>query len=153
MARLRESSTGSAWVLAGEIKIRIKSKSKKERGRGGIAGVRAGGIRICLRRGIRRGARGARWLGLFGAFGDDAVVTWGILRGTSKGAFAGVPPGGGTFAVPFVNVARFQDGRMAGESIYFDLATLCDQSRIPIEKLRAAAKTRAQALGSRAHAG
>ena len=86
------------------------------------------------------------------AFGDDVVVTWGTLRGTSKGAFAGVPPGGGTFAVPFVNVARFRDGRMAGESIYFDLATLCDQSGIPIEKLRAAAKTRAQALGSPAHA-
>jgi predicted ester cyclase len=27
------------------------------------------------------------------AFGEDAVVTWGTLRGTSKGAFVGVPPG------------------------------------------------------------
>jgi steroid delta-isomerase-like uncharacterized protein len=86
------------------------------------------------------------------AFGDDVVVTWGTLRGTSKGPFVGVPPGGGTFAVPFVNVARFRDGRMAGESIYFDLASLCDQSGLPIEKLQAAARTRAQTQRTRANA-
>ena len=80
------------------------------------------------------------------AFGDDAVVTWGTLRGTSKGEFLGVPGSGRAFALPFVNVARFRAGRMAGESIFFDLATLCDQSGLPIEKLRAAAQVRAQAL-------
>jgi steroid delta-isomerase-like uncharacterized protein len=82
------------------------------------------------------------------AFGEDVVVTWGALRGTSKGAFVGVPPGGGAFAVPFVNVARFRDGRMAGESIYFDLATLCDQSGLSIDKVRAAAQKRAESLRS-----
>lgn len=41
----------------------------------------------------------------------------------------------GAFAVPFVNVARFRDGRMAGESIYSDLASLCDQSGLSIEKV------------------
>jgi steroid delta-isomerase-like uncharacterized protein len=56
------------------------------------------------------------------AFGDDAVVTWGTLRGTSKGEFLGVPAGGRAFEVQLVNVARFRAGRMAGESIYFDLA-------------------------------
>jgi hypothetical protein len=35
---------------------------------------------------------------------------------------------------------------MAGESIHFDLATLCEQSRLPIDKIRAAAQLRAQAL-------
>jgi steroid delta-isomerase-like uncharacterized protein len=86
------------------------------------------------------------------AFGDDVLVTWGTLRGTSKGAFLGIPPSGRAFAVPFVNVARFRAGQMAGESIYFDLASLCDQGGLPIEKLRAAAQTRAQALRTRAHA-
>jgi hypothetical protein len=28
---------------------------------------------------------------------------------------------------------------MAGERIYFDLATLCEQARIPLEEVRAAA--------------
>ena len=58
----------------------------------------------------------------------------------------GVPAGGGAFALQFVNVARFRAGRMAGESIHFDLATLCDQAGLPIEKIRAAAHVRAQAL-------
>jgi hypothetical protein len=31
---------------------------------------------------------------------------------------------------------------MAGEIIYFDLATLCEQARIPLEAVRAAAAAR-----------
>ena len=76
------------------------------------------------------------------AFGDDSVVVWGTLRGTSRGEWLGVPPGGGTFAVPFGNVVPFRDGLMAGEIIYFDLATLCEQAGIPLEAVRAAAAAR-----------
>jgi hypothetical protein len=35
---------------------------------------------------------------------------------------------------------------MKGESIYFDLATLCEQARLPIDQVRAGAKARAEAL-------
>jgi len=80
------------------------------------------------------------------AFGDDVVVTWGTLRGTSRGEWLGVPASGRTFALQFVNVARFRAGLMAGESIHFDLATLCEQGGLPIEEIRAAAKVRAQAM-------
>ena len=73
------------------------------------------------------------------AVGDDVVAVWGTLRGTSLGNWLGVPPGGGTFAVPFANVVPFEHGLMAGERIYFDLATLCEQARIPLEDIRAAA--------------
>jgi predicted ester cyclase len=41
------------------------------------------------------------------AFGDDVIVVWGTLRGTSRGEWLGVAPGGGTFAVPFANVVPF----------------------------------------------
>jgi len=75
------------------------------------------------------------------AFGDDVIVVWGTLRGTSRGNWLGIPPGGGTFAVPFANVVPFEHGLMAGERIYFDLATLCEQARIPLEEIRAAAAT------------
>jgi hypothetical protein len=34
------------------------------------------------------------------------------------------------------------DGLLAGESIYFDLATLCEQAGISVEQVRAAAKSR-----------
>ncbi|MFN2590250.1 MAG: ester cyclase, partial [Actinomycetota bacterium] len=76
------------------------------------------------------------------AFGDDIVVVWGTLRGTSGGDWLGVPPSGGSFAVSFANVAPFRDGRMAGETIYFDLATLCEQAGLPLETIRQAATVR-----------
>src|SRR5262245_4150322 len=34
------------------------------------------------------------------AVGDDVIAVWGTLRGTSRGDWLGVPPGGGAFAVP-----------------------------------------------------
>jgi steroid delta-isomerase-like uncharacterized protein len=82
------------------------------------------------------------------AIGDDVVVAWGHLRGTSGGDWLGVSPSGGSFSVPFVNVAPFKDGLMAGESIYFDLATLCEQAALPLDQVRAAAKVRAQEIRS-----
>ncbi len=77
------------------------------------------------------------------AFGDDAMVAWGFLRGTSGGEWLGVPPSGRSFAVAFTNVARFKDGLMEGESIYFDLATLCEQADLPLDDIRASARARA----------
>jgi steroid delta-isomerase-like uncharacterized protein len=82
------------------------------------------------------------------AFGNDFMVVWGTLEGTSGGEWMGVPPSGRTFSVPFANVTPFRDGRMAGEAIYFDLATLCEQAALPLDEVRAAAKDRAQALRS-----
>lgn len=76
------------------------------------------------------------------AVGEDVVAVWGTLRGTSSGEWLGVPPGGGAFAVPFANVVPFKDGLMAGERIYFDLATLCQQAHIPLEAVREAASER-----------
>ena len=77
------------------------------------------------------------------AFGDDVMITWGHLSGTSTGDWLGVPPGGGSFRVPFTNLTHFADGRMLGERIYFDLATLCEQAGVPLDAIRAAAKARA----------
>jgi steroid delta-isomerase-like uncharacterized protein len=76
------------------------------------------------------------------AFGDDVMVIWGLLRGTSKGEWLGVAPGGGSFSVPFTNIVPFKDGLMAGETIYFDLATLCEQAGLSLDEVRAAAKAR-----------
>ncbi len=73
------------------------------------------------------------------AFGDDVIAVWGTLRGTSRGDWLGVPAGGGAFAVPFANVVPFDQGLMAGERIYFDLAALCEQAKIPLGEVRAAA--------------
>jgi hypothetical protein len=80
------------------------------------------------------------------AVGDDVIAVWGTLRGTSRGEWLGIPPGGGTFAVPFANVVPFRQERMAGETIYFDLATSCEQARLPIDEVRAAATARRPSL-------
>ena len=76
------------------------------------------------------------------------LVTWGHLTGTSGGDWLGVPPTGGSFRVPFTNVTTFRDGRMEGETIYFDLATLCEQAGIPLAAIRAAAADRLAATSS-----
>jgi predicted ester cyclase len=76
------------------------------------------------------------------ATGDDVLVSWGTLRGTSKGPWLDVPPGGGSFAVPFTNVSAFKDDLMLGETIYFDLATLCEQADVSLERIRTAAAAR-----------
>jgi steroid delta-isomerase-like uncharacterized protein len=78
-------------------------------------------------------------------FGDDVIAVWGKLHGSSRGEWLGVPPGGGTFAVPFANVVPFREGLMAGEKIYFDLATLCEHARIPLDDVRGAAAARREA--------
>jgi hypothetical protein len=82
------------------------------------------------------------------AFGEDVMVVWGTLKGSSGGDWMGVSPSGRSFAVPFANVTPFRDGLMAGESIYFDLATLCGQAALPIDQVRAGAKERAEASRS-----
>ena len=74
------------------------------------------------------------------AIGEDVIVVWGELRGTNDGQWLGVPPGGGSFAVPFANVAPFKDALMAGERIYFDLATLCEQAGLSVDEIRTAAR-------------
>jgi steroid delta-isomerase-like uncharacterized protein len=80
------------------------------------------------------------------AIGEGALVVWGTLNGTSGGEWMGVPPSGGTFSVPFANVTTFRDGLMGGETIYFDLATLCEQAGLPLDEVRAGARERARAL-------
>jgi steroid delta-isomerase-like uncharacterized protein len=82
------------------------------------------------------------------AFGENVMVAWGFLNGTSGGDWLGVPPSGKSFVVPFTNIATFRDQLMLGESIYFDLATLCEQADLPLDAVRRAAKERAQAASS-----
>lgn len=111
-------------------------------------------VALGLRSEGREAAR-ASYVGYFTAFpdltpedqgfaaGDDVLVSWGILRGTSGGDWLGVPPSGRSFAVQFTNVSTFKNERMRGETIYFDLATLCEQAGLSVDVIRAAARSRA----------
>lgn len=74
------------------------------------------------------------------AFGDDLLVEWGMFSGTATGEFMGLAPTGKRVEVPFCAVITFKEGKMEGERVFFDLATLCDQAGVSIDEVRAAAK-------------
>jgi hypothetical protein len=41
--------------------------------------------------------------------------------------------------LPFSARIEFQDGAMVGETLWYDLATLCEQVGVPVEPVRAVA--------------
>ena len=71
---------------------------------------------------------------------DDVLVHWATLRGTVKGPFLGLPPTGRRVALPFVARICFSDGAMAGETLWYDMLSLCDQAGYAPEAVRAAAE-------------
>lgn len=73
------------------------------------------------------------------AFGDDTLVEWGTFSATMTGEFLGVAPTGRRLELPIIAVVPFAGGLMAGERVYYDIATVCDQLGISIEEVRAAA--------------
>ena len=91
-----------------------------------------------------RAAARAAYVGYFTAFPDLAPDDEGDGLRRRRHGHLGPPerhraaangsacrPTGRSFRVPFTNITTFTDGRMAGESIYFDLATLCEQAGSP----------------------
>jgi hypothetical protein len=46
---------------------------------------------------------------------------------------------GRSFTIPLVNIVPARDGLMAGEPLFDDAATFCDQARLGVRELRAAA--------------
>ncbi len=75
----------------------------------------------------------------------NILVHWAVLRGTCLGPFMGLPPTGRRIELPFVARIEFRDGAMAGETIWYDMLTLCDQIGHSPEAVRDAT-ARAQAL-------
>lgn len=70
----------------------------------------------------------------------DVYVHWGRFRGTVAGSWLGLPPTHRRLDLPFAAVIEVRDGRMIGETLYYDLDTLCAQSGHSIEAVRAAAE-------------
>ena len=66
------------------------------------------------------------------AFGDDVMIgTW-QLRGTLRGEYLGYAPTGRSISVPAVSLFAFRDGKLAGERVFFDMATLFRQAGLPL---------------------
>ena len=95
-----------------------------------------------------RAAVAAQYAGSYAAFPDarfeieTEVVDgrWlfhaGTMHATATGSFFGQAPTGRPVSLPFSARIEFQDGAMVGETIWYDLATLCEQVGVPVEPVR-----------------
>lgn len=58
---------------------------------------------------------------------EDGLISEVLARGTHRGDFFGLEPTGRGIEVPVVIIVEFRDGRMSGERLYYDIATLLRQ--------------------------
>jgi len=70
--------------------------------------------------------------------GGGWLVHQGRLVATVTGSFAGQPPTGRRIDLPFVAFYEIHDGKIAGETVHFDLAGFCHQAGLDVTKVRAA---------------
>jgi hypothetical protein len=56
------------------------------------------------------------------------------------GPFLGQEPTGRRLNLPMIVINSFREGLMEGERICFDLATLCEQAGLDLERVRAATR-------------
>jgi steroid delta-isomerase-like uncharacterized protein len=73
---------------------------------------------------------------LINAFvGEEGVVEESILRGTQRGPLFGIPPTGREIALPLTIVFPILNGRIMGERLYFDLATLARELGVAVDSI------------------
>jgi len=83
------------------------------------------------------------------AIEGSRFVHWGRFRASLTGSWLGLPATGRRLDLPFAAVIECRDGRMLGETLYYDLATLCDQIGHSIDAVRAAARALSESAAAR----
>ena len=68
----------------------------------------------------------------------ESVSWWGRVSMTFAGGFLGIEPTGRTASLPGFSVFDLRKGQLVRERFYFDLAMLCEQIGVPVEKLSGA---------------
>ena len=68
----------------------------------------------------------------------DILIHTAVLHATAKGPFLGLAPTGKRIALPFVAEYVFRDGAMAGETLWYDMLTLCEQAGYDPQAVREA---------------
>jgi steroid delta-isomerase-like uncharacterized protein len=99
-----------------------------------------------------RDAVAAGYAANFAAFPDSQTVDegevveghtyvhWGRFHATVSGSWLGLPPTHRRLDLPVVAVIEVRDGSMVGETLYYDLHTLCSQAGYSLDTVRAAAE-------------
>lgn len=76
------------------------------------------------------------------AYGDDVIVAWGSYRVTIPGIFIGASTSIGPLEITSgVTIASFKDGRVAGERIFLNLGSICDEIGVSIDQVRGAVRS------------
>jgi steroid delta-isomerase-like uncharacterized protein len=65
----------------------------------------------------------------------DSVSWWGRVTMAFSGGFLGIAPTGRTASLPGFSVFDLRKDRLVRERFYFDLAMLCEQIGVPVEKM------------------
>lgn len=78
----------------------------------------------------------------------DVLMHTATLHATAKGPFLGLPPTGRRIALPFVARIEFRDGAMAGETLWYDMLTLCGQAGYDVNAVREASAAARQRFAS-----
>lgn len=69
------------------------------------------------------------------ATGDSVATCWGTARLTLAGEWLGRAPTGRTAELPVFCIFDFANGLLARERFFFDAATLCEQTGLPLAEL------------------
>ena len=127
LAENRRSIEGLLETLCGEPIYKIMATNATFKGREQVAQFYTG-----LFDGVPDAA-----FELVNAFiGEEGVVEESILRGTHRGVLFGVLPTGREIALPLTIVFPILGGRIMGERLYFDLATLARELGVPLEQVK-----------------
>lgn len=70
--------------------------------------------------------------------GPEHATCWGTARMTLDGPFLAFAPTGRTAELPFFCVFEYRNGLLSRERFFFDRATLCEQTGMPIDQVDAA---------------
>lgn len=57
----------------------------------------------------------------------DWAACFGVLEGTHVGPFMGIPPTGRRIRIPYMDIWRVEDGRIADNPVFVDFAAVCLQ--------------------------
>ena len=72
------------------------------------------------------------------AFGENVAVHWGTFHSTFRGNLLGSEATCHKVEFPVISVLAFRDGGIRSETLFFDLATMCEQVGITIDQARRA---------------
>jgi steroid delta-isomerase-like uncharacterized protein len=126
LAENRRSIEGLLETLCAEPIYKIMATSATFKGKEQVARFYSG---------LFEGVPGANFELVNVFVGEEGVVEESILRGIQSGPLFGVPPTRREIALPLTIVFPILGGKILGERLYFDLATLARQLGVALDAI------------------